>query len=183
MVHLTLEKGNLFAFGNNIYSQLGDQPQAFINSNPIEIEYFKNIKISQIRCGSEYSFVLSGNLLLLTKENNKIYFFGKNEHSVLGKKRDSIENIPIEVDLSPLLQIDNIYAGENHNALVTKDGKLLLWGWNTNGELGIETQEKCDPNELLQFRCRIFLASSRIGDYIYHNNRFTKQFDLCLIWK
>jgi alpha-tubulin suppressor-like RCC1 family protein len=52
----------LFAWGDNSYCQFGNGNE--INSNsPLEITFFKNLKIEKISCGFNHTLVISSNFL------------------------------------------------------------------------------------------------------------------------
>lgn len=56
------EKGVLYAFGNNLYGQLGINSKISQNL-PVPVSFFRNQKIKNVFCGINYSLVQIGRCL------------------------------------------------------------------------------------------------------------------------
>ncbi|SCP04679.1 regulator of chromosome condensation, putative [Plasmodium ovale] len=66
-----------------------------------------------------------------------VYACGAGSDGKLGFKNEDNVYFPKRIDIKKRLEIGSIYAGCNHNALLTYSGKMYTWGYNKNGELGV----------------------------------------------
>ncbi len=96
----------------------------------------------------------------------RLYFLtggGSNQHNQLFLNRPDIfslidaEDAHLRKDIvlpSPLFSNDEsgncpkaIYAGGGHSGLLTKEGKLFLWGWNKDLQCGMQSAVQSSPTE------------------------------------
>jgi alpha-tubulin suppressor-like RCC1 family protein len=71
-------------------------------------------------------------------EDGVLYTWGQNNFGQLGLGRISQQlkvNQPIKIQLGDK-KIKDIFAGEDHCALVTEDGEGYVWGYGIDGRLG-----------------------------------------------
>ncbi|CAF1394170.1 unnamed protein product [Adineta ricciae] len=122
--------GALYAFGSNIRSQLGfnTSDPASIQSQPKKIDRFKNkIVWKQISMGAEHACALN--------EDGVVYVWGANDDGQCGQPRKDDEiKVPKELRLDH--SVTAISCGNYHTALVSKDGKLFVFGNNDDRQLG-----------------------------------------------
>jgi alpha-tubulin suppressor-like RCC1 family protein len=103
-------------------------------------------------------------------QDGKLYAWGNNHHGALGTGTTVDESTPVEVKLPPNAdstptEIVDFASGQYHNLLVTSDERLLVWGKNSDGQLGLShTSPVCEPQELhlptLAKPVRVFCGSS-----------------------
>lgn len=73
----------------------------------------------------------------------QIFACGNGSHGKLGFEKEESVYYPKQINLDNVLKkndyIHSIYSNCEHNAMITKRGKLFTWGFNKNGELGINS--------------------------------------------
>ncbi|KAJ5067449.1 regulator of chromosome condensation [Anaeramoeba ignava] len=157
--HVFLLNSNqeLFVCGNNDYSQLG---LGKIKEKEVKkLTKIQNIpkgKIIDIQSGFYHTI-----MLIEQKGTRKLYSCGNYEYTGLGKKKNTSEFTGIK---SPLFKNDNILdfsVGWNHTLVLTANGKLIGFGWNSHGQLGIgNTRDQPKPIQI-----KIPEISSNISNY------------------
>ncbi|KYN39490.1 E3 ubiquitin-protein ligase HERC2 [Trachymyrmex septentrionalis] len=101
---------------------------------PILVETPKRVKFVDLACGFDHTILLA--------ENGDVYSMGMGIRGQLG--HNELENCdnPKLIEALAGLKVVQISAGGWHTAVVTDQGDLYTWGWNSNGELGIENKDK-----------------------------------------
>ncbi|KAL0129864.1 hypothetical protein PUN28_001850 [Cardiocondyla obscurior] len=99
---------------------------------PILVEMPKRVKFIDLACGFDHTILLA--------ENGDVYSMGMGIRGQLG--HNELENCdnPRLIEALAGLKVVQISAGGWHSAVVTDQGDLYTWGWNSNGELGIENK-------------------------------------------
>jgi len=133
------EKGDVFGWGNSEYGQfslLTDEQQISI---PRQLP-FKGL-------GNIVDVASGGTVCMLLNEEGKVFVWG---YGILGKgpNLDSASE-PTEIpqvlfgknSFSPQSRVTSIYCGLGHQAAVTDNGDLYMWGRNRGGCLGLMTDE------------------------------------------
>ncbi|KFZ26634.1 MAG: Regulator of chromosome condensation (RCC1) repeat protein [Candidatus Izimaplasma bacterium HR2] len=122
-------------WGQNDYGQLGDGTTTD-SANPIDIT-------SRFNLGSEEDVLevyLGGNYSILITTEGRIFTWGINAQGQLGDGTTTNSNIPIEITSNFYLNPDetfvSISAGGNHSSVITSEGRVFMWGYNTFGQLG-----------------------------------------------
>ena len=167
-------------------------------AKPGKINYFikNNIKIKHISSGSIhnlclddksnlYSFGCSkgGQLGLDEKELSVIYKQNQNNIYNKSKTKDIIKEIEKENNycvIEPQLikdlkdvEIVDISAGEAHNAAISSEGKCFVWGFGSNGQLGLGfCEDQFPPGEGMQ-KTRIF-TPTLVNEFDSKNNKIAK---------
>uniref|UniRef100_A0A7N8YD53 Regulator of chromosome condensation (RCC1) and BTB (POZ) domain containing protein 1 n=1 Tax=Mastacembelus armatus TaxID=205130 RepID=A0A7N8YD53_9TELE len=123
---LATEDGQLFAWGHNGYSQLGNgttnQGLSPVTPNLL------NKKVKEVACGSHHSMVL-------TQDGDvNVFAWGYNNCGQIGS--GSTANQPYPRKVTGLLQGKIIVSGYGHCLALTDEGLLYAWGANTYGQLG-----------------------------------------------
>ncbi|XP_071556273.1 RCC1 domain-containing protein 1 isoform X2 [Temnothorax nylanderi] len=101
---------------------------------PLLVEMPKRVKFVDLACGFDHTILLA--------ENGDVYSMGMGIRGQLG--HNDLENCdnPKLIEALAGLKVMQISAGGWHTAVVTDQGDLYTWGWNSNGELGIESKDK-----------------------------------------
>jgi alpha-tubulin suppressor-like RCC1 family protein len=123
--------GNVFAWGNNDYNQLGNgvSGSGGSKSYPALIDTLSNVK--EIGVGKYHSVAL--------KHDGSVWTWGKKEW--LGAGTLSVnQNLPIQVldntGTGYLSNVMDIAIGEEHNLAILSDRTVWAWGRNGAGRLG-----------------------------------------------
>ena len=130
--------GRLFMWGRNNYGQLGDG--TVIDKNiPTEITNRFGLsneeKITQISLGSSHSSALTS--------TGRVFMWGRNNYGQLGDGTVIDKNIPTEITnrfgLSNEEKITQISLGSSHSSALSSTGRVFIWGYNYNSQLGDST--------------------------------------------
>ncbi|KAJ5074111.1 hypothetical protein M0811_00739 [Anaeramoeba ignava] len=149
-LHVFLLNSNqeLFGCGYNIYSQLGLGESRRRETKIHQLTKIPNIpkgKIINIKCGFYHSIMLIEN----QNENPKRKLYSCGDSNYNGLNRNTFEFTEIK---SSLFENDNIldFSVENaHTLILTTKGKLLGFGYNEFGQLGIgNTQNQSTPIQI-----------------------------------
>ncbi len=119
--------GDLFGFGRNDFGYIG----CGNNTNqlkPIKIYGFNNEKIVSIACGAGHSLVLT--------DVGHVYSWGYNIYGQLGIGNITNQNTPQKILLNNNQIIKSICCGYAHSLLLTTDGDIYAFGWNSCGQIG-----------------------------------------------
>lgn len=101
--------------------------------NVLEKLKFTCNSVIDIQCGKEHC--------LLLDETGNLYSFGKGSHGQLGHGKLDDEIEPKLVEALAGIKIKKIAAGNWHSCAISQDGDLYVWGWNSNGQLGLGIEE------------------------------------------
>ncbi len=132
-------EGRVFMWGYNFYGQCGDGTT--INKHvPTEIE--SNFDLIEGETVIQLS--LGGNSYSIARTSKRrVFVWGYNEYGQLGDGTTIDKHIPTEItsnfDLNDNETITQVSLGENHSIVMTSNGRILTWGSNTFGQLGIGT--------------------------------------------
>ncbi|KAG8589785.1 hypothetical protein GDO81_006522 [Engystomops pustulosus] len=133
--------GKLYVFGSNINGQLGIGSGNVI-TKPTSVKELKSEKIKLAACGRNHTLICTA--------QGKVYSSGWNSEGQLGlgdtKERSSFQEIAF---FSGQYKIKQLSAGSNTSAALTADGKLYMWGENSEGQLGLGNEKNiCTPQQI-----------------------------------
>lgn len=138
---LVTENGKLFMFGSNNWGQLGLGTKTTVNK-PTCVKDLKSERVKLVACGRTHTLVYTscGNL----------YASGGNNEGQLGlgdcEDRTSFHLVDFFSKHEP---IKIIAAGSNISAALTQDGKLYMWGDNSEGQIGLGKESNAlTPHEV-----------------------------------
>ncbi|CAB3388423.1 Hypothetical predicted protein [Cloeon dipterum] len=132
--------GSVFSWGDNFYGQLGLRTTEYIKV-PTKISgLLEQTRVVQVAYGG-------GHTLALTSEG-EVYTFGRNNEGQLGL--GTTENQPFPRKVGGLLEgtiVASVACQALSSIVLLHSGKICVWGFNTNGMLGIPStlnhQERC----------------------------------------
>lgn len=141
--HTAIVTGNnkLYMFGSNNWGQLGLGSKSAINK-PTCIKALKPEKVKLAACGRNHT--------LVSTDTGGVYAAGGNNEGQLGlgdtDDRDTFHQIGF---FTPTDIIKQLSAGANTSAALTEDGKLFMWGDNSEGQIGLKNKSNvCIPHEV-----------------------------------
>ncbi|XP_056467333.1 RCC1 and BTB domain-containing protein 2 isoform X2 [Gadus macrocephalus] len=129
-VVLATSDGEVFAWGHNGYSQLGNGTTnhglipALVSTNLL------NKKVMEVACGSHHTIALT--------TDGEVFAWGYNNSGQVGS--GSTANQPTPRRVSSCLQnkvVVNIGCGQLCSMAVLDNGEIYGWGYNCNGQLGL----------------------------------------------
>ena len=128
--------GTLWAWGDNIYGQLGD---GTTDSKSIPIQVGTDTNWTAIAAGEYHTLAL--------KSDNSLWAWGRNFYGQLGDGTTDSKSIPIQVGTET--NWTAIAAGDGHTIALKSDGSLWAWGYNSSGQLGDgTTSDKSGPIQI-----------------------------------
>mmetsp|Transcript_23882 Transcript_23882/g.42273 ORF Transcript_23882/g.42273 Transcript_23882/m.42273 type:complete len:368 (+) Transcript_23882:2665-3768(+) len=109
-------------------------------------EFSRTRKITRICSGAHHSLVLA---------DGKVYAWGDSEKGQLARRpcprRRALTGLTIES--TGLKDVKEIFCGKDHNFAIKHNGKVLAWGLNESGQLGIGSdQTQFSPVEVRGLR-------------------------------
>lgn len=118
--------GTMWAWGDNVYGQLGDNTNGTGNivTTPI-----------QIGIDNDWAFISAGTThTFAIKKNGTLWAFGQNNFGKLGDGTIVDKIIPTQIGTDSNWQ--TVEAGLKHSIALKNDNSLWTWGDNTDGQLG-----------------------------------------------
>jgi alpha-tubulin suppressor-like RCC1 family protein/rRNA maturation protein Nop10 len=115
--------GTLWAWGNNLYGQLGNGTNTN-TTTPIQVGSDRNWL--SISAGSYHSVAI--------KTDGTLWAWGNNAQGKLGDGTTTNRNSPIQIGTAANWM--NVSAGSTHTHAIKSDGTLWAWGGNGSGQLG-----------------------------------------------
>ena len=124
--------GQIFAWGNNDYGQLGNGSIAagYVPA-PVTSGALEGKPVTAISAGREYSLVLSS--------DTRIIAWGFNSDGQLGNNTTAQSTLPVMADMSGALsgrQVVALVAGGTHSKALAADGAIFTWGDSTHDRSG-----------------------------------------------
>ncbi|XP_030635910.1 RCC1 and BTB domain-containing protein 1 isoform X1 [Chanos chanos] len=129
-VLLATEEGELYAWGHNGYSQLGNGATNQGVSPVLVATNLQSKRITAVACGSHHSVALT--------HDGEVFAWGYNNCGQVGS--GSTANQPTPRKVSSCLQnkvVVNIACGQTSSMAVVDNGEVYGWGYNGNGQLGL----------------------------------------------
>ena len=138
--------GNVYAWGNNNYGQLGDGTTSSYQTAPVRVKTPDRKTYPDLPADFTYLQVSAGyyHSLALGSDGNA-YAWGYNDHGQLGDGTGTEQHAPVRVKTPdrktyPDLPADFTYlqvsAGAFHSLALGSDGYAWAWGCNLYGNLG-----------------------------------------------
>ncbi|XP_029453765.1 probable E3 ubiquitin-protein ligase HERC6 [Rhinatrema bivittatum] len=126
-----LKDGRVFSWGQNNYGQLGLGKGFGSQVSPQRVMSLEGIPLAQVAAGGMHSFALS--------LSGAVFGWGRNSAGQLGfhhvgQKAGQFK--PYVVAAFQALGVIYISCGDEHTAVLTRDGSVFTFGDNTYGQLG-----------------------------------------------
>ncbi|MFT9116351.1 MAG: IPT/TIG domain-containing protein [Sporolactobacillus sp.] len=127
--------GNVYAWGDNTYGQLGDGTTTS-RSSPV------NISSSGVLSGKVVTAIFAGNNQSFAIDSNgSLYAWGRNDTSQLGDGTTTNKTAPELISGGAISgkTITKVAAGDAHTLALDRNGNVYAWGYNVDGRLGNNT--------------------------------------------
>ncbi|XP_063773158.1 probable E3 ubiquitin-protein ligase HERC6 isoform X2 [Pseudophryne corroboree] len=124
------EDSNVFSWGKNDVGQLGLGNQIADHASPQLVKFLKGVPLVQVTAGGSQSFALS--------KLGIVFGWGKNNAGQLGFESDPQKGVfrPKAVSSLRFLSVVYISCGDEHTAVLSKDGTVYTFGDGSYGQLG-----------------------------------------------
>ncbi|MEV4251993.1 Ig-like domain repeat protein [Spirillospora sp. NPDC049652] len=123
-------EGHVLAWGENYYGGLGDGTTVNRHS-PVPVAIPDGVTVTQVSAGYYQSMALTS--------GGRVLSWGFNDHGQLGDGTTTDRHTPGPVAIPEGVVIIQISAGWGHGLALSSHGRVLGWGGNEDGELGIGT--------------------------------------------
>ncbi|KAL8508999.1 hypothetical protein ACS0TY_016260 [Phlomoides rotata] len=138
------DTGVLLAFGWGLYGQCG-QGNTDDLLRPTFVPSLLPSRIEAVAAGLWHTICICA--------DGRVHVFGGNQFGQLGlgTSSDQCEIVPRILDASVLENKKAVMAssGARHSVVLTEDGKILSWGWNKYGQLGVgDTVDRNTPAQV-----------------------------------
>jgi len=132
-----LKDGSVWAWGTNLNGQLGDNTVVDDRTAPVQV-----VDLG----GSRVKAIAAGNHGLALREDDTVWAWGGNSFGQLGNGDKRFTRRPVKI-IEAGSEIEAIEAAANYSLALKSDGKLLAWGSNASGQLGLgdDTPESLIP--------------------------------------
>ncbi|XP_072316743.1 RCC1 and BTB domain-containing protein 2 isoform X1 [Eucyclogobius newberryi] len=122
--------GEVFAWGHNGYSQLGNGTTNHGLTPALVSTNLLSKRVTEVACGSHHSIALTA--------DGEVFAWGYNNSGQVGS--GSTANQPTPRRVSSCLQskvVVNVACGQLCSMAVLDNGEIYGWGYNCNGQLGL----------------------------------------------
>ncbi|XP_068436477.1 serine/threonine-protein kinase Nek9 isoform X1 [Clinocottus analis] len=149
------QSGDIYSWGCGEYGRLGLECEDDFSS-PMQVELPKGAAISSVSCASDGTFFLTETGKVLACGNNEFNKLGLNQ-GISGLKNhpgEGSQGIPYITTLTLVKQLSRfkiqvIAPGKNHTAAIDERGRLITFGCNKYGQLGVKDFKKHQGVQLL----------------------------------
>lgn len=100
---------------------------------PTLVDMPKRVQFTDIACGFDHTVLLAG--------NGDVYSMGTGTRGQLGHDDLEDSDNPRLIEALAGIKVAQISAAGWHTAVITDQGDLYTWGWNTQGELGLPDRD------------------------------------------
>lgn len=137
------DDGQLFTWGQNNHGQLGLGLGFTEQSSPQRLKSLEGIPLAQVTAGGYHSFALS--------LSGAVFGWGKNSSGQLGLTDEQVRGSPCHVKALRTQKVVYISCGEEHTAVLTKNGGLFTFGAGDHGQLGHDSlHNEINPRRVLE---------------------------------
>nr|XP_040055350.1 serine/threonine-protein kinase Nek9 isoform X2 [Gasterosteus aculeatus aculeatus] len=153
-VAVLTQSGDIYSWGCGEYGRLGLECEDDFSS-PMQVEIPQGATISSVSCASDGTFFLTETGKVLACGNNEFNKLGLNQGiSGLKKHHEDYQGIPYITTLTLVKQlarftIQVIAPGKSHTAAIDDHGRLITFGCNKYGQLGVKDFKKHQGVQLL----------------------------------
>jgi len=141
------EANKVYAFGSNVFGQLGLESRVKYSSAPDIVSRLRRSGVCHVTCGYSHSFALL--------KSEQLYAWGRNDCGQLGLGHYRSSPVPEHLTMFKKSQVQQISCGYDHNIAFVSEfagpgvpplEKVYTWGRGEEGQLGHdELYSRCVP--------------------------------------
>jgi alpha-tubulin suppressor-like RCC1 family protein len=120
--------GHVLAWGENLRGELGDGTKTDSNV-PVRVKLPRGVKVVAISAGFGHSLAVTS--------SGQVFAWGNNQRGQLGDGSTTDRLTPVRVHLPAGTKVTAVSAGAIFSLALTSTGRVLAWGLNHRGQLGI----------------------------------------------
>ncbi|KXJ19610.1 ultraviolet-B receptor UVR8 [Exaiptasia diaphana] len=146
------KNGKVFSFGNNDYGQLGVSDIAS-TAKPVCVSALSDHLIAKVACGDDHSAAVA--------DFGALWLWGCNEYGQVGNGTFANTSKPSLFSMTDLRHeaVIDVKCGARHTVFLTKKGKTLSFGDNSEGQLGIRLDKKLEGQTQFNFAIRVHIPT------------------------
>ncbi|GMH71603.1 hypothetical protein TrST_g1382 [Triparma strigata] len=137
-------KRRVYAWGWGEHGRLGVGHEE-MQLSPTEVALMSHRNVLSVKAGEQHSIAMT--------ENGDVYSWGSNRFGQLGVSLDGdtlpSNPLPQKVVMEGGELAEFIDTGSRHSSVVTKSGRVLLWGWGEEGQLGNMAERNSDAPSIV----------------------------------
>ncbi|NYD28282.1 InlB B-repeat-containing protein [Leucobacter aridicollis] len=147
--------GNTYAWGYNIYGQLGvgSTTDAHV---PNVVRAPAGVEFTSVAAGLNHSLAIGS--------DGNTYAWGNNVQGQLGNSTTSNSNVPTVVSMPAGVSFTSVAAGQYHSLAIGSDGNTYAWGRNSDGQLGNSSTRNSSVPVLVRVPAGVSFTSVVGGD-------------------
>jgi len=123
--------GGVWTWGENQDYQLGTNAPSF-RTNDAQVAGISNV--TAVAAGRNHSMAL--------RSDGTVWCWGKGANGRLGNGNTANRSTPVQASAAGFSNAIAIAAGYEHSMAITADGSVWTWGKNSNGQLGLGTNDQ-----------------------------------------
>lgn len=126
--------GKLYAWGQNIWGQLGDSTTSDRNAPVVVSNGAATTAWTKIAVGDQFAIGLRAGTGTAAASGGTLWAWGQNDNGQLGLGDQVKRSVPTQI--GTITTWVNVWAGKSHVVALKADGTLWAWGRNNEGQLG-----------------------------------------------
>ncbi len=148
--------GEVLAWGNNFYGQLGDGTTKDSHT-PVPVALPKGTTVVAVAAGGTSSLAVT--------TAGQVLAWGDNHYGQLGNASTVNSDVPVRVRLPAGARVVAVRASYNYSLALTAGGRVLTWGYNGSGQLGTGYHTASEVPVLVKLPRRTRVAAIATGGY------------------
>lgn len=120
--------GDVLAWGWDAFGQLGDGTR-ITSDIPVRVKLPRGVRVVAVSAGEQHCLALTA--------RGRVLAWGRNDSGQLGTGDTRVRLVPAWVRLPGGTRVTAIATGMFHSLAATSSGRVLAWGYNVFGQLGV----------------------------------------------